>query len=76
MINCIKSEWGYSEGLSDKLLALKLVMLMALTSASAIHSSAKHLLMSNKIHRPHKSWRCGKLISSLEFHEYSEDKSL
>ena len=40
VINYIKSEWGYSESLSDKFLTLKLVMLMALTSASrasAIH---------------------------------------
>ena len=29
-----------------------------------------------KFRRLHKSWRCGKPIASLEFHEYSEDKSL
>ena len=29
-----------------------------------------------KFHRLHKSWRFGKKIPSLEFHEYSEDKSL
>ena len=29
-----------------------------------------------KFHRLHKSSPCGKPIASLEFHEYSEDKSL
>ena len=85
VINYIKSEWRYSEGLSGKLLTLKLVMLMALTSASRAsavhHLDIMYMVKGNekyvsKFHRLHKSWRCGKPISSLEFHEYSEDKSL
>ena len=83
VIKYIKSEWRYSEGLSDKLLTLKLVMLMALTSAysaSAIHHlDIRYMVKGNgkyvfKFHRLHKSWRCEKPIPSLEFHEYSEDK--
>ena len=34
VINYIKSEWGYSEALLDKLLTLMFVILMALTTAS------------------------------------------
>ena len=44
----ISSELGYSEGLSDKLLTLKLFMLMALTSASrafAVHPLDKRYLV-------------------------------
>ena len=60
-------------------------MLMTLTSASRA-SAVKHLDIRYmvkgtqkyvfKFHRLHKSWRCGKAIPSLEFHEYSEDKGL
>ena len=76
---------GYSEDLSDKLLTLRLVILMGLTSASrasAIHHlDIRYVVKGNgehvfKFHRLHKSWRCGKPIPSLGFHEYSEDKSL
>ena len=65
VINCIKSDWGYSEGLSDKLLTLKLVMLMVLTSpsrASAMHHlDIRYMVKENgkyvfKFHRLHKSW--------------------
>ena len=71
VINYIKSEWGYSVGPSDKLLILKLVMLMALTSASrasAIHHlDIRYMVKRNekyvfKFHRLHKRWRCGKPI--------------
>ena len=64
VINYIKSEWGYSEGLLDKFLTLKLVMLMALTSASrafAIHHlDIRYMVKGNgkyvfKFHRLHKS---------------------
>ena len=78
MLNYIKSECGYSEGLSDKPLTLKLVMLMALTSASrasAIHQlDIRYKVKGNgkylfKFRRLNKSWRWGKAIPSLEFHE-------
>ena len=71
VINYIKSEWRYSEGPSDRLLTLKLVMLMALTSASrasAIHHlDIRYMVKRNekyvfKFHRLHKRWRCGKPI--------------
>ena len=82
VINYIKSEWEYSEGLSEKFLTLKLVMLMALTSASrasAIHHlDIRYMVKGNekyvfKFHRLHKSQRHWKPIPSLEYHEYSED---
>ena len=62
VINCIKSDWGYSEGLSDK---LKLVMLMVLTSPSRAfamhHLDIRYMVKENgkyvfKFHRLHKSW--------------------
>ena len=77
VINYIKSEWGYSEGPSDKLLALKFVMLMTLTLASRVsaihHLGVRYIVKGNgkcvfKFHRLHKIWRCGKPIPSLEFH--------
>ena len=59
-------------------------MLMALISASrasAIHHlDIRYMVTGNKkyvfkFHRLRKSWRCGKPIPSLEFHEHSEDKN-
>ena len=63
-IDYIKSEWEYSEGLSEKFLTIKLVMLTALTSASrasAIHHlDIRYMVKENekyvfKFHRLHKS---------------------
>ena len=74
VINYIKSEWGYSEGL--------LMALISASRASAIHHlDIRYMVKGNgkyvsKFHRLHKSWLCGKPIPSLELHEYSEDKSL
>ena len=85
VLNHIKSEWGCVEALSDKLLTLKLVMLLALTSASrssAIHHlDIRYKVKYNekyvfKFHKLHKSWRYGKPSPDVEFYKFSDDKDL
>ena len=85
VLNYIKSEWSCAENLSDKLLTFKLVMLLALTSASrasAIHhldiryKYEYHEKYVFKFHKLHKSWRFGKPIPEVEFYKFSDDRDL
>ena len=77
--NCQRSECD----LSDKVLTYKVVILMALSSASTAsaihHLDVRYMLRSEgkfvfTFHKLHKSRKYGKAPPSLEFCEYTEDR--
>ena len=85
VINYIKTKWKNNENLSEKCLTYKLVILMALTSAST--ASARHCLsvrfmvkLENvyifTFHRLHKSWRKEKAPPKLYLYKYPKDQEL
>ena len=85
VINYIKTKWKNNENLSEKCLTYKLVILMALTSAST--AFARHCLsvrfmvkLENvyilTFHRLHESWRKGRAPPKLYFYKYPKDQEL
>lgn len=85
VLNLIKNQWSNNHNLSDKQITYKIVMLMALTSAS--RASALHHLdvrymtrsadrYSFTFHKLHKSWGAGKAPPKLEFFKYDTDTDL
>ena len=82
VLEYIKVNWTVNNVLSDKLLSLKLSMLLALASASTT-IQIQHLNISQTGHLPdqykfvstklHKSWKKGKSPPSVSFFAYTED---
>ena len=84
ILDFAKYQWSGCD-LSDKVLTNKLVILMALSSAS--RASATHRLdvrymwrtdgkFGFNFHKRHKNWKYGKAPPRLEFCEYTEDRNL
>ena len=81
----LKKELPNNNDLPDKLLTVKVAMLLALTSASRVRdlhildtwfivkTSKKYVF---KFHKLHKSWRQGQNPTTLEFVAFSQDKNL
>ena len=85
VINYIKTKWKNKENLSEKYLAYRFVILMALTSASSASAILCHdvrfmvKLEDTYIftfHKLHKSWRKGKAPPKLYFYKYPKDQEL
>ena len=85
VINYIKTKWKNKENLSEKYLAYRFVILMALSSASsasAIHSHDVRFMVKLDdtyiftFHKLHKSWRKGKAPPKLHFYKYPKDQEL
>ena len=83
VINYIKTKWKNKENLSEKYLAYRFVILMALSSASsasAIHSHDVRFMVKLDdtyiftFHKLHKSWRKGKAPPKLCFYKYAKDQ--
>ena len=84
VLNFVKYQWSGC-GLSDKVLIYKLVILMALSSASRAsainHLDVRYMLRIEgkfvfTFHKLHKSWKYVKAPPILEFCEYTEDREL
>ena len=85
VINYIKTKWKNNENLSEKYLNYKLVILMALTSASRasamqcldvrfmFKSDDAHIFI---FHKFQKSWRNSKTPPKLYFYKYVKDQEL
>lgn len=85
VLQFIKRNWGKSEALSDKELTYKLVMLLALTSASracTIHClDLKFMSIFNQFvqfqfGKLHKGWKANKSSPIVKYYEFKEDKDL
>ena len=85
VINYIKTKWKNNENLSEKYLTYKLVILMALISASrvsAMHCLDVRFMVKSEgayiftFHKLHKSWRKGKAPPKLYFYKYPKDQEL
>ena len=83
VLDYIKANWSQTETLTNKLLTYKLVMLMALASASrasSIHcldvrfKSESHDRTTFKFARLHKGWKIRKSPPKLDFYKFTEDK--
>ena len=85
VLRFIKSSWGQSESLTDKELTYKLVMLLALTSASracTIHcldlkfmSKFKHFVQF-QFGKLHKGWKVNKSSPVVKYYEFKADRDL
>ena len=84
VLDFVERQWPGCD-LSDKVLTNKLVILMALSSAS--RASTTHRLdvrymwrtdgkFGFNFHKRHKNWKYGKAPPRLEFCEYTEDRNL
>ena len=85
VINYIKTKWKNKENLSEKYLAYRFVILMALSSASsasAIHSHDVRFMVKLDdtyiftFHKLHKSWRKGKAPPNPPPQKYPKDQEL
>ena len=85
VLNFIKENWADSKKLSDKDLTYKLVMLLALTSASRactihcldIRFMAKYThFVQFRFDRLHKGWKNNKGSPIVKYFEYNADKDL
>ena len=85
VLDYIKTNWPDSESLQMKQLTFKLVMLLALASASracALHSLDTRFMATHQDHikftyaKLHKGWRRGQPPPSVSFYNFQEDESL
>ena len=85
VLDFMKKNWGDTKSLSHKFLTFKLVMLMALTSAS--RAGALHLLdirfrtettkcTTFVFHKLHKGWKRGQAPPKLDFYAFPNDPEL
>lgn len=85
VLNFVKQNWGKHETLTDKELTFKLVILLALTSASracTIHClDLRYMAEHNhfvqfQFGKLHKGWRTGKSSPTVKYYEYKADRDL
>ena len=85
VLDYLKKELPNNSDLLDKLLTIKVGMLLALMSASRVRGL--HMLVTRfmvktsqkyvfKFYKLHKSWRQGQKPTTLEFVAFSQDKDL